>query len=81
MPVALKNVELFIDQHPELRCQRELILARARKKLLPNSLLPGREVEQLLGELAQTFFEEFAHSKDHIQIILDANPAATSSLT
>jgi len=68
MAVSIRNVEKFVDDHPQLvEGRKEKILAEA-KKVSHESIIAGGAVEDFMGNLTEQFFQEVTTNIDHVQI-------------
>ena len=69
MAFSMRNVEKFLNDHPELfsETQKGEILTKAKESSF-NGLFVGVQGEELFGEFAQIFFQEITANKEHIEM-------------
>jgi len=68
MAVSIRNVEKFVNDHPQLVGDRkEKILAEA-EKVSRKGVIVGGAVEDFMGNLTEQFFQEVTTNVDHVQI-------------
>ena len=68
MAVSIRNVEKFLDDHPEYGSQKDKILSGLRNKLGDQKTMGAAVAEETLGTLATEFFQEVTTNVDHIRI-------------
>lgn len=71
--IAIRNLEKFFEDHPELADRKDAILAAAREKAEKGSeVLTGGAADEILGGLAPDFFREVQSNNEHVEIGVEA---------
>ena len=65
--ISIKNIEKFIDDHPELELDKIQVLKKARD-FCDEGVIMGGAVEQILGEHKEIFFQEISTDFEHIKL-------------
>ncbi len=79
--VSIRNIEKYLNDHPELWAIRESIMKRARQYAEPNSgIISGGAVTRfILGEIAKDFFNEILSEDLHRQMFNEDVKKLTNS--
>ncbi len=67
MAICIGNVEMFFEDHPELKYRQEEVLARAKKLAGEGGIISGGCIDEVFGDLASSFRQEMM-SPLHVMI-------------
>ena len=72
--IAIKNLEKYFDDHPELAGRKDEIMAAAKKIVETDggNVITGGGAAEILGDLGLAFFQEVENSPAHQEIGINA---------
>ncbi|MFA5134520.1 MAG: hypothetical protein WC505_01895 [Patescibacteria group bacterium] len=72
--IAIKNLEKYFTDHPELADRRDAVLSAAREKIETGcgDVITGGAAQEILGDLAPAFFREVENDPTHQEIGVNA---------
>ncbi len=71
MAVSIKNVEKFLDDHPDITEARRKEIMAGAQKANENGIIAGGAVEGFMDNLTVRFFREVENNFDHLRIALE----------